>query len=332
MTEAGINDWKKLYEISSKLKEIKPWERLWDADIITIQQEDSEPCYCTIMGRAGECYGIGIYQGSDGLTRFMDIMDSRDMPPLQIVRHQKCLAVYWGDRAELYKKELDIIKELGYRFRGKNQWLYFRSFNPPYAPYILSKEEVVFLTEILTQLYEALCEYKENNISVDFENQQILLRSCVNGIWETNASEIELEYRTYPCFAINDDVFMRKMQAAKSIRSEIEIDVAYLHGQIKDKSSKKPAFIRCALIADRKAEQIIHQDMPTPDVDDDNVLANLFVNYIINMGKPKKIFVRDERNAHIISEFCEKLNVPVYISPCLDVIDDVVDFIDMRMQ
>ena len=331
MIKDDINAWRKLYEISIKLKEIKPWEYLWDADIITIQKEDSEPCYCSIMGRGGECYGIGIYQGEDGLTHFMDIMGSHDIPSSQMIRYQKCLAVYWGDRAELCKKELDIIKELGYKFRGKNQWLSFRSYKPPYAPYILSNEEVVFLTEILTQLYVALCEYIENNITVDFENQQTVLRSCIDGEWKTEVSEIKWENKTYPCLTIKDDGLLNEMQAAKNIKAEIEIDVAYLYGQINDKSYNRPALIRCAVIADRKAEQIIYQDMPTPDVNDDEALASLFVNYITNIGKPKKIFVRDERNAHIISEFCEKLNIPIYISPFLEIIDDVVDFIGMRM-
>ena len=331
MVKNDIDDWRKLYEISLKIKEIKPWEWLWDADLITIKKEASEPSYCVIMGRNGECYGIGIYQGAEGLTSFMDIMRSHNIPPEQMIRYQKCLAVYWGDRAELIKKDLDIIKEAGYKFRGKNQWLYFRSYKPPYAPYILNNEEVVYLTEILTQLYAALCEYKENNIKVDFENEQTLLRSCTDGEWKTEVSEIEWETEAYPCLALEDEELLNEMQATKNIRSEIEIDVAYLYGQIKDKQYDRPALIRCAMITDRKAELIIYQDMPTPEDSDDDIIANLFINYITNMGKPGKIFVRDERNACIISELCESLDIPIYISPRLEIIDDAVDFIGMRM-
>ena len=56
--------------------------------------------------------------------------------------NQKNLTCYWGNRDELSDKQRKMIKELGYTYRGKNQWLYFLSFEP-------EDNAIVMLAEIL---------------------------------------------------------------------------------------------------------------------------------------------------------------------------------------
>ena len=37
--EANIEEWKRLYEAAEKIKERKPWEYLWDRDLICLKEE-----------------------------------------------------------------------------------------------------------------------------------------------------------------------------------------------------------------------------------------------------------------------------------------------------
>ena len=50
------------------------------------------------------------------------------------------------------EKQRKVIKELGYTYRGKNQWLYFLSFEPGYYPYYMDEEEVLRMSEYLQDL------------------------------------------------------------------------------------------------------------------------------------------------------------------------------------
>ena len=72
---------------------------------------------------------------------------------------QNNLTCYWGNREELSVKQRNIIKELGYTYRGKNNWLYFMSFKKGYMPYNLDAEEVAKMTSYLSSLHFALKEY-----------------------------------------------------------------------------------------------------------------------------------------------------------------------------
>jgi hypothetical protein len=169
--EATLQEWKELYEISLKIKDLKPWELFWDVDIITIVLSENEPpYYCSVMGRGGECFGIGTYIGAEGMDGFFNIVTNQSMPSTQLIRYQNGLFSYLGDRNELSQKDFIIIKSLGYKFRGKNQRLYFQSCKPPYAPYTLDKEEVRTLTGVFVQLYGAICDYANNKMKVDFEH------------------------------------------------------------------------------------------------------------------------------------------------------------------
>ena len=35
--EATIGQWKELYEVATRIKEMKPWDKFWDLDIIGIR-------------------------------------------------------------------------------------------------------------------------------------------------------------------------------------------------------------------------------------------------------------------------------------------------------
>jgi len=64
---AVVLQWTELYETAKNIKEIAPWDDLWDTDLVTIiLPEHKEPFYCSV-GRGGECYAMGIYLGYRGL-------------------------------------------------------------------------------------------------------------------------------------------------------------------------------------------------------------------------------------------------------------------------
>ena len=176
--EATLEQWEELYEIAIRIKELAPWEYLADIDIITLVLADDQPICCSIMGQAGECYGIGSYIGYDAINNFHTMLAPSEIPPEQMIRYQddNVMLCYFGDRKELTSKELKLIKDLGLKFRGKNNWIYFHHFKKGYIPYMLDQEEVLLQTEILRNLHMALRSYIEEGLEVDFENGNTLMR------------------------------------------------------------------------------------------------------------------------------------------------------------
>ena len=170
--EASLAEWKALYEIATELKELRPWESFWDMDLIQLQGEEEEDvAFVSILGKGGDCYGITVYEGYDGLNDFMRLAlaDEMNLSVEFAMFSQNNLTCYWGNREELSEKQRKTIKELGYKYRGKNQWLYFMSYQAGYFPYNLDEDEVRRMTRYLGLLLEAVQCYRDMEEVVDFK-------------------------------------------------------------------------------------------------------------------------------------------------------------------
>lgn len=133
--EASLEQWSELYEVATRLKVREPWKKFGDMELIGIRKGAAEDTvFFSILGQGGECYGIVVYEGYQGLNCYMMLLMQAHMnlSPEFAMFNQKNLTCYWGNRAELTDKQRKIIKDLGYTYRGKNQWLYFMSYEPGY--------------------------------------------------------------------------------------------------------------------------------------------------------------------------------------------------------
>ena len=62
--EASLEQWKILYETTTRIKELNPWEEFWDMDLIGVRNGAKEDTvFYSILGRGGSCYGVAVYEG-----------------------------------------------------------------------------------------------------------------------------------------------------------------------------------------------------------------------------------------------------------------------------
>lgn len=104
--------------------------------------------FYSILGKGGGCYGITVYEGYEAFNSFL-LLTMREQMNLSVeyaMFNQINLTCYWGNRDELSAKQRKIVKELGYKYRGKNNWLYFLSSEPGYYPFNLDQDEVARMT------------------------------------------------------------------------------------------------------------------------------------------------------------------------------------------
>lgn len=70
--EATLDEWKDLYEVTTKIKGLEPWNTFWDMDLIAVRDGlEEDAIFFSILGKGGSCYGISVYEGFDGLNDFM---------------------------------------------------------------------------------------------------------------------------------------------------------------------------------------------------------------------------------------------------------------------
>src|SRR4051794_23060484 len=169
--EPSLAEWRELYEAAVAFRDAAPWQWMWDGDVFGVQDPESGRIgYCCVMGRLGEHYALAAYNGSEGLAGLWKMREAgprayRD--PAEVLSWQDCLMASYEDRSFLHKRDLETIKALGLKFRGRNAWPEFRSYRPGYQPWFVTAAEARFLT---------LCLQQSLEVATGFHEQPALLR------------------------------------------------------------------------------------------------------------------------------------------------------------
>ena len=158
----SLEVWRDLYSAASRFKEVACWDWLLDSDLFAVQNPATgEMGYCCVMGALGEHFALGVYLGPKGLESYMKMREADPADPLEIMMGQKCLMASFEERGALQKLDLEVIRSLGHKFRGRNSWPLFRSYLPRYAPWHLTEDEARYLTLALEESIEVAGRVKE---------------------------------------------------------------------------------------------------------------------------------------------------------------------------
>lgn len=294
--EASLEQWKVLYEAATRIKELSPWDKFWDMDLIGVRNgAEEDTVFYSILGRGGECYGIAVYEGYEGLNSFLmlTMQQSMNLKPEYAMSNQKNLTCYWGNRDELTNKQRKTIKDLGYSYRGRNQWLYFLSFEPGYIPYNMDEDEVLRMSDCLQNLELALQYYDKADIKVDFEhgNMFLLTYSKEEKTWDFGEAPLPFTAFQFGSLIITDEKLLLDMKKVSKCDAVLEADILVLGASVADKKYDRPANPPLSLLSDAQTGMVLRFEMLGPEEDPMVMLVEMLVDFTFQYGAPKEIRV-----------------------------------------
>lgn len=316
--EADIEDWKKLYEAAGRVKSLALWEEFCDMDIIGIRKGAPEDTvFISIMGKKGSCYGLCFYEGYNQLRTALMTMGAAELnlPPELIYYKQSSITCFWGDREELSDIQYKRIKDMGLKFRGKNQWLYFMSFEEGYAPRELDADEVRRVTGYLTVLEQLLLNHKGKLMEVDFENGNY---ACADvrppKALSVQETEIPEELYALPYLTIGDKVLIGRLKKQKHTQMRLEAEIIVVPGaEYKSEDGTRDVIPAVCVIADRSSGVIIANDAVEECEDPFINLADIVTQYIVKMGAPAEIYVSNKLVAACLDFLCKTAGIKLTI-------------------
>ena len=166
-----------LYRLMGEIKALAPWEFMDESQMFGIQRPDSDITgYVSVMGTLGEHIAISVYLGDLALSQFRQIEISSVMSPEALLATRQVQASF-EDRDMLDKRDREIIKVLGLKYRGAQTWVMFRSYLPAYAPWYIDSDEAQWLRTALEQLLVMAPRVRADpSILPDFETADYLIR------------------------------------------------------------------------------------------------------------------------------------------------------------
>lgn len=328
---------KELYQAAADFKEAQPWKWLYDSDIICVENpKDKTIGFCSVMGRAGEHYALGVYLGDEGIFGFYNMMENGDsIPGHQVLHHQNCIMCSFEDRNTLSTEDRKQIKALGLSFRGRNAWPMFRRYEPGFHPWYINEEECIFLTIALRQALFVATNVLDSRLSMDMERGKTILRFSEDndGRLEWYSKEIQLTYPfvSYSPVEIIDDVLIQKLKKAGSMGNiTLLAETCYMPSAVQENKGERPYYPRIFILAEKETGMVMDFEIYESIDDDADVMLNKLIDIFIENGTPKEIQVRGEDKVAILGDFCKRTGIKLKVAKRLSAIDHMIEGMTQR--
>ena len=323
---------KELYEAAIAFKQEQPWSRLYDSDVICLENPvDKTIAHCSVMGRVGDYFAVGVYFGDEGICNLWRLMgDDNTLSDQELINNQNCLMCSFEDRSTLTSEELKQIKDLGLSFRGKKQWPIFCRYEPGFFPWYINKEECIFLTHALKQILIVSRDISDGKLEIDTDNGETILRYSQeqNGKleWYNKKVPLMVPIVSYSPVEITDELLIYRIKKAGRKRNLIlQADICYFPAPVQNSKNERPYYPRIFLLLDKQSGLAIRYKMFDIRDDDVHICLNELVSFCMEQGVPGEIIVRGEAMETILDDFCNKTNVKLTVVDRLPDIDNILE-------
>lgn len=316
-TSPSLETWKDLYEAAIAFRDIKAWDWMWDSDSFAVlDPKTGEIGYCSVMGRLGQFYGIAVYPGTAGLQLLQKMQSGKIKPGYDALDLDlRCLMVSFESREGLRKPDLEVIKELGLRFRGAHQWPVFRSYEPGYFPWYLAEDEAKYLTLVLQQAKEVCLRLKDNpDMLVPPEEGLYLVR-----VPEEKNGKLFWKDEWLPPRPINDEpdppVQIDEASLERVRRATIpstttwEFDVFYSPASVGGGPDARPYYPYMCLGVDRSSGMVVCVRAAEHSNYREEILEELLAAMLKAKVRPRKIWVKSDKAFNLLRDVVPKLGI-----------------------
>ena len=164
--EPGKEEWLELHETFREYYAAEPWQWLEESVVVLDHPIWHELAYCVALGSSGMEFGLSVYLGDEGLRHYLRVSQFEDdFCSPDVLDTVKAISAQLADRNQLSSYDLNVIKELGLRYRGRRRWPAFRSMRPGYVPWQLETGEASLLTIALRETMELAAKIEAGPVS-----------------------------------------------------------------------------------------------------------------------------------------------------------------------
>lgn len=150
--EVPLDLWRRTLDAALAFRALAPWQWMSDSDIAVLADASGQPWFASVLGAAGQVYGLVLYRGGGGLGTLKLAMNADGPADWEEVRFaQDGLTVWFGPKSELSKEERDRYAVLGYKpARGARlAWPSILDHRPGLVPWPPDADDVAWLAEAL---------------------------------------------------------------------------------------------------------------------------------------------------------------------------------------
>ncbi|HOJ52596.1 MAG TPA: hypothetical protein PLT64_08915 [Syntrophales bacterium] len=315
--EPTMEEWRSLYTLADQLRKISPWSFMGEEIVFGVKHpETGEVGYCGILGGLGEVFAFVVYEGEAGLSGIIRLLEEENgVSPDMIFETQHVLMASFENREDLDKKDLNIIRQLGLKFRGKKCWPMFRHYKPGFVPWFIDSAQAKFLALCLEQAIDVLPRYQKDPSLLSeatADHHFVRIRRKVSGkeTWTDNTLPAPPTRMERPPDVPVDDVSIARLQRqGKTMSGTWEIGYLYAPMPIQETAGERPFFPRLMLVCETETGIILTFHMERDDTTPTRFRDHLLEFFTVYNYLPSRMYANHPITATIIRPICRKLGI-----------------------
>lgn len=313
MTNSQKTYWLRLYECAQQISSFSPWEYFSEeCRFLFFTKDDKTPVFFSFIGPSLGKRGIACYIGEKNYLAARKNLTKKNSKKEPLFYLQDGFVCIWDDRDRLEKESYNQIKDLGLQFRGKGCWLHFERYETGYYPSLLTDKEVIFLTEMLENLFMMLRAIYERKLDPHFEDGHTLVRwyEPKDELYYTHDFKMDISENILdtPLITVEENAKLKEFRHMPASNFSVQVDWSYV-GVVYPDDDGRETIPRMLLGVAQESEFILINEMLSPKMNKYNVIFNLTAQMIQQTGKPREIIVCEKELENILSDFCKKSNI-----------------------
>ncbi len=335
MEQKELTEWRALYEIGLEIKALAPWEFTAPTDIYTIYMPDHElPIYLTPIheGTVESFKEIAIYSTMNDINCLYKSLTNNYDVYTNVLAEKSGLSAQFSSRKEIDDANYDIIRELGYRFRGDGNWLQFISNKRGLEPWQITQQDVLFMTRCLTLFYDALNLVKTKQLTVNFANDESVTTFYDDSLktWQHKVSLIEFPEQVdeIPQAKILNPLLFDRIKEQPRTSQIIEAGFFFLTNPLRANKTVQGGFPKLLALMDHHSQELVGYRFGTYYNDEANFVANCIANFYGQHPLPQRIMVTQHEVYHYLRDLCAEVDITLTMEKELPAVYDY--FVGMK--
>ena len=289
-------DYLTLLELTNDLKKLKPWQYFRDDEVVGIHFEDVDyKVLVSVMGAGGEEFGLMIFDMELGYNSLSKILYERNLSS-EFSYGLNALTVNFVDREELDQADYLLIKDYGLSYRGKKNWIQFRSYLEGTHPERPNYLEVELLIDVVSRMIN-ITEARKDGWEYPqlAEHQYPMFKVQIDGeLQEIYILQINMPKPTYECY---EEISMfEKAKYKKKPKSalQLEYDVFYMPFGVESEVTSRTVYPIAGMLVERGSNLVIeHELFPMPKMPP--IVQGVLWAFLQGLEvRPSKVFVSKE--------------------------------------
>jgi Domain of unknown function (DUF6930) len=319
----------RLCEAAIRIKQVEPWTWMKETDIFGIQDPNSDEIgFVSVMGSRGEHFSVAIYLGTKALHDFWTLQSPGPLAFPERVIEIRQLQASFEDRKALTKRDYDLIKQSGLKFRGRKSWPRFRSYISGFWPWYLEPQEARFLIHGLEQTLEVTRRIKDNPAILDpAGDESYLVRvPSANRRGRLEWKDRILSFQPEP-LTISLQFDEGEFEALRQMPQKnycLEMDFFLFPADV-GKLGERPACPYALLVMESSLNVVLHSDMLLAKSSLEDMWGEIpghLVSALAKAGfRPRQIVVRSELLVQLLQPLAEELGFELILSHKFKVLD-----------